>query len=221
MYDTVEKVFARPGAAGAGPECAAGDQDLPEAAGKWAWMCLPTCTPHPLCGQDDPRGQKRRRDAAREPSLPRADKQEGALTNAERYHHRPALPGTSLVHRFDPRMKLVRTIVLHRAAVCGIQPAGLTLSIRIPCADVQGGADPLQDDPQEPEAHSAHRGVHGGAQPVLCVGRGRPLVKLGFLTIYAEGVLRGAWRPCVSAALIAGTSLLTQHHQPHRADGCR
>ncbi len=33
-------------------------------------------------------------------------------------------PGNSLVHRFDPRLKLVLTVALYRAAVCSLQPLG-------------------------------------------------------------------------------------------------
>ncbi len=62
-------------AAGTGPERAAGDQDLPQAAGNGRG-CACRRLHHPLRRQDDPGGQARR-DAGETLVLPRADKQKG------------------------------------------------------------------------------------------------------------------------------------------------
>ena len=76
MYDTVEKVFARaPELLGLGLSRAAGDQDLPQAAGHGRG-CACRRVHHPLCGQDDPGGQAPP-GCRREPCAARADKQEG------------------------------------------------------------------------------------------------------------------------------------------------
>ena len=53
----------------------------------------------------------------------------GVQPDAERYYHRPALPGNSLVHRFDPRLKLVLTILYIVLLFAASNPLGLTLSL--------------------------------------------------------------------------------------------
>ena len=82
-------------------------------------------------------------------------------------------PGDSLVHRFDPRLKLVLTIAYIVLLFAASNPLGLALSILLFGSDVQGGKNSRQNDPQELKAHPAHRDLHSGAEPVLCVRRGR------------------------------------------------
>lgn len=52
-----------------------------------------------------------------------------ALLDAERYHHGQHFPGNSLVHRFDPRLKLVLTIAYIVLLFAASNPLGLALSI--------------------------------------------------------------------------------------------
>ena len=72
---------------------------------------------------------KKRRDAGESLCCPVWMQRRGALPHAERYHHRPALPGRQLVHKFDPRMKLVLTIVYIILLFAASNPLGLTLSL--------------------------------------------------------------------------------------------
>ena len=79
-------------------------------------------------------------------------------------------PGNSLVHRFDPRLKLVLTVAYIVLLFAASNPLGLTLSILF--LGVMYKVAKIPVDRQKPEAHSAHRAVHGGAEPVLCLRRG-------------------------------------------------
>ena len=153
-------------------------------------------------------------------------------------------PGTSLVHRFDPRMKLVLTIVYIVLLFAASNPLGLTLSILFLALMYKVAQIPFKM-------------ILKSLKPILPIvvftavlnlffvsGEGDPLVKLGFLTIYAEGVryavlnlffVSGEGEPLVHfwvlniyaeglryailmavrvMALIAGTSLLTYTTSP-------
>ena len=117
-------------------------------------------------------------------------------------------PGTSLVHRFDPRMKLVLTIVYIVLLFAASNPLGLTLSILFLALMYKVAQIPFKM-------------ILKSLKPILPIvvftavlnlffvsGEGDPLVKLGFLTIYAEGVRYAVLMAVRVMALIAGTSLL-------------
>ncbi len=53
----------------------------------------------------------------------------GVLSDAARYHHRPALPGQQSGATVRPQTEACADGRLYRAAVCSLQPLGLTLSI--------------------------------------------------------------------------------------------
>ena len=97
-------------------------------------------------------------------------------------------PGTSLVHRFDPRMKLVLTIVYIVLLFAASNPLGLTLSILFLALMYKVAQIPFKM-------------ILKSLKPILPIvvftavlnlffvsGEGDPLVKLGFLTIYALSV---------------------------------
>ena len=151
---------------------------------------------------------------------PAALHRKGVLSDVARYHHRSALPGQQSGAPVRPQTEACADGRLYRAAVCSLQPLGAYFVHPLFGGHVQGGKNSGQDDRQKPEAHSAHRAVHGGAEPVLCFRRGRPagaflvLVHLrrGRALCSADGGARdGAHRGHQSAYL---------HHQPHRADRC-
>ena len=123
-------------------------------------------------------------------------------------------PGTSLVHRFDPRMKLVLTIVYIVLLFAASNPLGLTLSILFLALMYKVAQIPFKM-------------ILKSLKPILPIvvftavlnlffvsGEGDPLVKLGFLTIYAEGVRYAVLMAVRVMALIAGTSLLTYTTSP-------
>ena len=122
-------------------------------------------------------------------------------------------PGDSLVHRFDPRLKLVLTIAYIVLLFAASNPLGLALSILF-LAVMYKVAIP-------------GKMILKSLKPILPIviftavlnlffvsGEGEPLVHIWFLTIYAEGVRYAVLMAVRVMALIAGTSLLTYTTSP-------
>lgn len=123
-------------------------------------------------------------------------------------------PGNSLVHRFDPRLKILLTILYIVLLFAAANPLGLALSIawlavlykmaRIPVRMIVKSLKPIV--------------------PIIlftCVlnlffvtGQGEPLVQVWVLRIYAEGVRYAILMAVRVITLIAGTSLLTYTTSP-------
>ena len=123
-------------------------------------------------------------------------------------------PGNSLVHRFDPRLKLVLTIVYIVLLFAASNPLGLTLSILFLAVMYRVAKIP-------------GKMIMKSLKPILPIviftallnlffvsGEGEPLVHIWFLTIYAEGVRYAVLMAVRVMALIAGTSLLTYTTSP-------
>ena len=123
-------------------------------------------------------------------------------------------PGNSLVHRFDPRLKLVLTIAYIVLLFAASNPLGLTLSILFLAVMYRVAKIP-------------GKMILKSLKPILPIvvftavlnlffvsGEGEPLVHIGFLTIYAEGVRYAVLMAVRIVALIAGTSLLTYTTSP-------
>ena len=123
-------------------------------------------------------------------------------------------PGNSLVHRFDPRLKLVLTIAYIVLLFAASNPLGLALSILFLAAMYKMAKIP-------------GKMILKSLKPILPIviftallnlffvsGEGEPLVHIWFLTIYAEGVRYAVLMAVRVMALIAGTSLLTYTTSP-------
>ena len=123
-------------------------------------------------------------------------------------------PGDSLVHRFDPRLKLVLTVVYIVLLFAASNPLGLTLSILFLGVMYKVAKIPVKM-------------IGKSLKPILPIvlftavlnlffvsGEGDPLVHFWFLTIYAEGVRYAVLMAVRVMALIAGTSLLTYTTSP-------
>ena len=123
-------------------------------------------------------------------------------------------PGDSLVHRFDPRLKLVLTIAYIVLLFAASNPLGLTLSILFLAVMYKVAKIP-------------GKMILKSLKPILPIviftavlnlffvsGEGEPLVHIWFLTIYAEGVRYAVLMAVRVMALIAGTSLLTYTTSP-------
>jgi len=123
-------------------------------------------------------------------------------------------PGNSLVHRFDPRLKLVLTVAYIVLLFAASNPLGLTLSILFLGAMYKVAKIPVKM-------------IGKSLKPILPIvlftavlnlffvsGEGDPLVHFWFLTIYAEGVRYAVLMAVRVMALIAGTSLLTYTTSP-------
>ena len=123
-------------------------------------------------------------------------------------------PGNSLVHRFDPRLKLVLTIAYIVLLFAASNPLGLTLSILFLAVMYKVAKIP-------------GKMILKSLKPILPIviftavlnlffvsGEGEPLVHIWFLTIYAEGVRYAVLMAVRVMALIAGTRLLTYTNSP-------
>ena len=123
-------------------------------------------------------------------------------------------PGNSLVHRFDPRLKLVLTVAYIVLLFAASNPLGLTLSILFLGVMYKVAKIPVKM-------------IGKSLKPILPIvlftavlnlffvsGEGDPLVRFWFLTIYAEGVRYAVLMAVRGMALIAGTSLLTYTTSP-------
>lgn len=123
-------------------------------------------------------------------------------------------PGNSLVHRFDPRLKLVLTVAYIVLLFAASNPLGLTLSILFLGIMYKVAKIPVKM-------------IGKSLKPILPIvlftavlnlffvsGEGDPLVHFWFLTIYAEGVRYAVLMAVRVMALIAGTSLLTYTTSP-------
>ena len=123
-------------------------------------------------------------------------------------------PGDSLVHKFDPRMKLVLTIVYIILLFAASNPLGLTLSL-VFLVGMYG------------VAKIPFKLITKSLKPILPIilftavlnlffvsGEGEPLVHFWVLNIYAEGLRYAILMAVRVMALIAGTSLLTYTTSP-------
>ena len=123
-------------------------------------------------------------------------------------------PGNSLVHRFDPRLKLVLTVAYIVLLFAASNPLGLTLSILFLGVMYKVAKIPVKM-------------IGKSLKPILPIvlftavlnlffvsGEGDPLVHFWVLTIYAEGVRYAVLMAVRVMALIAGTSLLTYTTSP-------
>ena len=123
-------------------------------------------------------------------------------------------PGNSLVHRFDPRLKLVLTVAYIVLLFAASNPLGLVLSILFLGVMYKMAKIPVKM-------------IGKSLKPILPIvlftavlnlffvsGEGDPLVHFWFLTIYAEGVRYAVLMAVRVMALIAGTSLLTYTTSP-------
>ena len=123
-------------------------------------------------------------------------------------------PGSSLVHRFDPRLKLVLTIAYIAVLFAASNPLGLALSVLFLMGMYLVAQIPLKM-------------IGRSLKPILPIilftavlnvffvsGEGEPLFHWSFISIYAEGVRYAVIMGVRVAALIAGTSLLTYTTSP-------
>ena len=123
-------------------------------------------------------------------------------------------PGNSLVHRFDPRLKILLTILYIVLLFAAANPLGLALSIAWLAVLYKMAKIPV-------------RMIVKSLKPIVpiilftCVlnlffvtGQGEPLVQVWVLRIYAEGVRYAILMAVRVITLIAGTSLLTYTTSP-------
>ena len=122
-------------------------------------------------------------------------------------------PGHSVLHRCDPRLKLVATIAYIIVLFIAPNPLGLALSIgllallyriaRIPGRMILKSLKPIVPII-----------LFTAVLNLFVTGQGEPLVHFWVLNIYAEGIKYAVLLAVRVCALIAGTSLLTYTTSP-------
>ena len=123
-------------------------------------------------------------------------------------------PGNSVLHRCDPRLKLVATIAYIVVLFVAPNPVGLALSIALLAALYKIAKIP-------------GKMILKSLKPIVPIvlftavlnlffvtGEGEPLVHIWVLKIYAEGIRYAILLTIRVCALIAGTSLLTYTTSP-------
>ncbi|MEG0339263.1 MAG: energy-coupling factor transporter transmembrane component T [Oscillospiraceae bacterium] len=123
-------------------------------------------------------------------------------------------PGTSIVHRLDPRIKLLLTVGYIIVLFVGSNPAGLVLSIGLLGLLYALAKIPIKL-------------IIKSIKPILPIilftavlnlffqsGEGAPLIQFYFLKVYKEGLYYAIVMSVRIIALIAGTSLLTYTTSP-------
>ena len=123
-------------------------------------------------------------------------------------------PGNSVVHRLDPRTKLILLIVYIVALFLavnwisyGVMAAFLVLAVKIstiPPKSIVKGMKPLV-------MILVFTGV---LNLFFTAGEGEPLLNLGIITVYREGLLRAIFMVVRILLLISGTFLLTYTTSP-------
>lgn len=123
-------------------------------------------------------------------------------------------PGNSVVHRLDPRMKILLTIGYIILLFVAANPGGLVLSAVLLAILYKVSRIPLKL-------------ILRSLKPILPIilftivlnlffisGEGEPLVQWGFIRIYTEGIRYALIMGARIICLIAGTSLLTYTTSP-------
>ena len=123
-------------------------------------------------------------------------------------------PGNSLVHRFDPRLKLVLTVAYIVLLFAASNPLGLTLSILFLGVMYKVAKIPVKMIGKSLKTILPIVLFTAVLNLFFVSGEGDPLVHFWFLTIYAEGVRYAVLMAVRVMALIAGTSLLTYTTSP-------
>ena len=123
-------------------------------------------------------------------------------------------PGNSLVHRFDPRLKLVLTIAYIVLLFAASNPLGLTLSILFLGVMYKVAKIPVKMIGKSLKSILPIVLFTAVLNLFFVSGEGDPLVHFWFLSIYAEGLRYAVLMAVRVMALIAGTSLLTYTTSP-------
>lgn len=123
-------------------------------------------------------------------------------------------PGNSIVHRTDPRLKLLLVIVYIVLLFMATNPWGLTLSLLLLAALYLIAKIPLKLIAKSLKPILPIVIFTGVLNLFFVSGPGEPLVHFWFIKIYREGIVYAVQMAVRVVALIAGTSLLTYTTSP-------
>lgn len=123
-------------------------------------------------------------------------------------------PGNSVVHRCDPRLKIIATIAYIIVLFMASNPLGITLSLALLALLYKVAQIPIKLIVKSLKPIVPIVLFTAVLNLFFITGEGEPLVHFGFIHIYREGVSYAVLMAVRIVALIAGTSLLTYTTSP-------
>ena len=123
-------------------------------------------------------------------------------------------PGNSVVHRCDPRLKIIATIAYIIVLFMASNPLGIALSLALLALLYKVAQIPIKLIVKSLKPIVPIVLVTAVLNLFFITGEGEPLVHFGFIHIYREGVSYAVLMAVRIVALIAGTSLLTYTTSP-------
>lgn len=129
-------------------------------------------------------------------------------------------PGNSVVHRCDPRLKIIATIAYIIVLFMASNPLGIALSLALLALLCKVAQIPIKLIVKSLKPIVPIVLFTAVLNLFFITGEGEPLVHFGFIHIYREGVSYAVLMAVRIVALIAGHQPVDLHHQPHCADGC-
>ena len=123
-------------------------------------------------------------------------------------------PGNSVVHRCDPRLKIIATIAYIIVLFMASNPLGIALSLALLALLYKVAQIPIKLIVKSLKPIVPIVLFTAVLNLFFITGEGEPLVHFGFIHIYREGVSYAALMAVRIVALIAGTSLLTYTTSP-------
>ena len=118
-------------------------------------------------------------------------------------------PGNSVVHRCDPRLKIIATIAYIIVLFMASNPLGIALSLALLALLYKVAQIPIKLIVKSLKPIVPIVLFTAVLNLFFITGEGEPLVHFGFIHIYREGVSYAVLMAVRIVALIAGTSLLT------------
>ena len=123
-------------------------------------------------------------------------------------------PGNSVVHRCDPRLKIIATIAYIIVLFMASNPLGIALSLALLALLYKVAQIPIKLIVKSLKPIVPIVLFTAVLNLFFITGEGEPLVHFGFIHIYREGVSYAVLMAVRVMALIAGTSLLTYTTSP-------
>ena len=123
-------------------------------------------------------------------------------------------PGNSVVHRCDPRLKIIATIAYIIVLFMASNPLGIALSLALLALLYKVAQIPIKLIVKSLKPIVPIVLFTAVLNLFFITGEGKPLVHFGFIHIYREGVSYAVLMAVRIVALIAGTSLLTYTTSP-------
>ena len=129
-------------------------------------------------------------------------------------------PGHSVLHRCDPRLKLIGVIAYIIVLFVASNPLGITLSLAMLVLLYRVAQIPLKLILKSLKPIVPLIVFTAVLNLFFVSGEGEPLWQFWVLRVYREGVNYAVLMATRVIALIAGSQPFDLHDQPHRADRC-